>query len=211
MARLLASGFALGFAIAASPGPIFFLCVRRTLARGWLHGLVSGLGVASADATYGLVAALGLTAVSAFLTGQRLWLELAGGAALLVLAARMLRSRPAERPAGPARSGEGLPAAYLSIFGLTIANPQTILSFAAVFAGLGLDLASGYAPAAALVAGVLLGSASWWLVLTGSVALLRRRIAGGLLAGVTLASGLAVGAFGVAAVVSALLAMRGGR
>ncbi len=59
MARALALGFLIGFPIAASPGPMFFLVLRRTLSRGWRSGVVSGLGVATGDAIYAGLAAFG--------------------------------------------------------------------------------------------------------------------------------------------------------
>ena len=56
MARALALGFLVGFPIAVSPGPIFFLVLRRTLDRGWRSGFVSGLGVGTGDAIYAALA-----------------------------------------------------------------------------------------------------------------------------------------------------------
>ena len=82
MASLLVRGFAFGFAIAAAPGPIFFVCLRRTLVKGWLSGLFSGFGVATADGVYAAIAAFGLGAITSALTGERRWLALAGGALL---------------------------------------------------------------------------------------------------------------------------------
>jgi threonine/homoserine/homoserine lactone efflux protein len=64
VSSLLLRGFLLGFAVAASPGPIFFLCLRRTFLRGRLYGLLSGLGVATADAFYAAIAAFGVAAVT---------------------------------------------------------------------------------------------------------------------------------------------------
>jgi len=81
MAGVLLRGFILGFVIAASPGPIFFLCLRRTLARGWPAGLASGFGVATADGFYAAVAAFGIGAISTFLVGERRWLALIGSSA----------------------------------------------------------------------------------------------------------------------------------
>ena len=78
MARALALGFVVGFPIAASPGPIFFLVLRRTLARGWRSGLVSGLGVATGDAIYAALAAFGVAVITNFLIGQRRLIGLLG-------------------------------------------------------------------------------------------------------------------------------------
>jgi threonine/homoserine/homoserine lactone efflux protein len=199
---LLIRGFVLGFTIAAAVGPISLLCIRRTLAEGRLVGLVSGLGVATADATYGAIAAFGLTAVTALLVGGGRVLGLIGGAFLLWLAWRTFRAVPVEAAAnGPARRG-GLAGAYLSTLGLTLTNPMTILSFAALFAGFGVT-GGDAAGATLLTAGVFLGSAAWWVVLVGTVGAFRTRITTAGLRRVNRASGLLIGAFGIIALVSA--------
>ena len=130
-------GFILGFTIAAAVGPISLLVIRRTLAQGQLYGLVSGLGVATADATYGAIAAFGLGAITDVLVNARQVLGLVGGLFLLWLAWRTIRSVPTEAATVTTRRG-GYAGAYLSILGLTLANPMTILSFGALFAGLGV-------------------------------------------------------------------------
>jgi threonine/homoserine/homoserine lactone efflux protein len=160
VSSLLLSGFLLGFAVAATPGPIFFLCLRRTLVSGWLNGLVSGFGVATADGLYAAVAAFGVGAIAAALTGQRRWLALAGGATLVVLGARILLERPGTADAPPA-TRSSLIGAYLSTLGLTITNPATIISFAALSATLGIGISGGYVRPALFVLGVLLGSLTW--------------------------------------------------
>lgn len=170
----LLKGLAIGFSIAAPVGPIGVLCIRRTLADGRLHGLVSGLGAATADAAYGCVAGFGLTFISNFLVSQQLWLRLIGGAFLCTLGLKTLLSKPAEQAAPTA--GTGLAGAYASTLFLTLTNPLTILSFAAIFAGLGLAASSGsYASAGVLVLGVFTGSALWWLFLSSGVGLFRDR------------------------------------
>ena len=124
-------GFLLGFTIAAAVGPISLLVIRRTLTEGRLVGLVSGLGVATADATYGAIAAFGLGAISDVLLGARQVLGLVGGVFLLWLAWTTARAIPTEEATATRRRG-GLAGAYLSILGLTLANPMTILSFGAL-------------------------------------------------------------------------------
>src|SRR5437764_5204264 len=118
---------------------MFFLCLRRALDRGWPAAVLSGLGIATADGLYCTAAALGVAAAAgALLAGQHRWLTLAGGAALAVLGVRALLARPAaDERSQPRSAAAGLASAYLSTLGLTITNPTTIVSFAAVFAGLG--------------------------------------------------------------------------
>ena len=203
-------GFILGFTIAAAVGPISLLVIRRTLAEGRLYGLVSGLGVATADATYGAIAAFGLAALTDALVSARAVLGLVGGAFLLWMAWQTARSTPTEAAVANAGGRRGYAGAYLSILALTLANPMTILSFAALFAGLGVT-SGATGDAALVVLGVLLGSATWWVVLTTVVGILRARITPLWIHRINLGSGLIIGAFAIVAIVSALTTIAGGR
>jgi len=194
MLQLFCKGLVVGISIAAPVGPIGLLCIRRTLADGRATGLATGLGAATADAVYGCVAGLGLTAISGVLVGQRFWLGLGGGVFLCYLGLRTFLIRPGERAAPVPKSG--LLAAFLSTFALTLTNPLTILSFVAVFAGLGLGESAGSGGAIALVAGVFAGSGGWWLLLSGGVGALRTRVGPGWTTAINRVSGLLLFAFG---------------
>jgi len=203
----LMKGILIGFSIAAPVGPIGVLCIRRTLAEGRAAGFVSGLGAATADVVYGCIAGFGLTLVTRFLMDQQMWLRLFGGAFLCYLGVKTVLSRPAKQAASA--KGSGLAGAYGSTFLLTLTNPMTILSFAAVFAGLGLASAGGsYASASILVLGVFAGSALWWLMLSGGVSLLRNKFDARGLEWVNQISGVIITGFGVVALLS--LMVRGG-
>jgi threonine/homoserine/homoserine lactone efflux protein len=204
----LLAGLALGFSIAAPVGPIGLLCIRRSLAGGFLLGLITGLGAATADTCYGIVAAFGLTAISGFISAITTPLSLAGGAFLVYLGIHTLRSPPPD-PAG-AGSGVSLRAAYGSTFLLTLSNPATILSFAAVFTLFGVGAQAGYAAAAILVAGVFLGSSLWWIILSGLTARVRHSIRPGWLLGINRCSGALLCGFGVMAVGRTVLPWVGG-
>ncbi|HEY1764115.1 MAG TPA: LysE family transporter [Opitutaceae bacterium] len=196
-----AKGFAIGFSIAAPVGPIGILCIRRSLADGFAKGLAAGLGAATADAAYGSVAGFGLTAVSGFLVHQRVALEAVGGAFLCYLGLRTAFRAPAlDGSASLSRTG----AVYASTLFLTLANPATLLSFAAIFSAFGLGIASDYAGATRLVLGVFSGSAFWWLILSGSVSLLRAHFTAPWMRGVNRLSGAILLAFGVYALIRAL-------
>lgn len=201
---LFGRGLGIGFAIAAPVGPIGLLCIQRTLNDGRVTGLVSGLGAATADAVYGCIAAFGLVLVSAFLIEHQFWLGIFGGLFLCYLAVRTFLAPPADQAAS-ARSG-GLPAAYLSTFVLTLTNPITILSFVAIFAGLGLaSEQNDYWTAVLIVAGVFCGSALWWLLLSGGVSLFRQRIGPVAMRWINRIAGAIIGAFGLYALLSVLI------
>lgn len=183
-------GLAFGFILAATVGPMWVLCFRRTVAWGALTGFASGMGIAVADGLYGAVAAFGLTAISGFLLGYSFWIGLAGGAFLVYLGVKTLLARPVEARAES--SEKSLLAAFLSTLGLTLTNPPTILAFAAIFAGLGLASSADYGAAALIVLGVFLGSAAWWVILAASAAKLRGRLGPNLVRAVNLVSGVSI-------------------
>ena len=170
----LLRGLVIGFSIAAPIGPISILVVRRTLARGRAAGLVSGLGAATADAIYGSIAGFGLVYVSNFLVSQQSWMRLVGGIFLIYLGIRAFVAKPT---IGELLVNEsGLAGDYASTLFLTLTNPFTILSFAAIFAGLGLaDTGGDYLSAGALVVGVFLGSIVVSFILTSATNLFRSR------------------------------------
>lgn len=203
MFSLLLRGFALGFAVAASPGPIFFLCARRTLVRGRLAGLFSGFGVATADAFYAAIATFGVAALATAFAAGRRPLAIVGGAVLVVLGATILMERRRAPEAAMATNGRGLAWAYVSTLGLTITNPATIISFAALAATLGLGTSGSLARPAFVVAGVLLGSAAWWCILVLGASLLRTRLSARVVQGISTFSGLAIAVLGILAVISA--------
>ena len=200
----LLRGLIIGFSIAAPVGPIGVLCMRRTLAEGRMHGLLSGLGAATADAIYGCVAGFGLTIISNVLINQQIWLRLVGGVFLCYLGVRSFLSKPDEH-AIPAKA-KSLVGAYASTFFLTLTNPVTIISFAAIFAGVGVVSAGAdYVSATLLVLGVFIGSVLWWFILSGSISLFRAKFRSGWLRWVNRISGLTIFGFGMIVLASLVL------
>ena len=175
MSELFGKGLAFGFVLAAAVGPMWVLCFRRAVSAGLAAGLASGLGIALADAIYGAIAAFGLTAVSGILLGLGTWLGIVGAAFLVYLGVRTLTAAPAHE-ATRSEKTKSLMSAFLSTLGLTLANPPTILAFAALFAGLGLAQNADFAAAGRVTFGVFLGSASWWVILVAVAGWAHRRV-----------------------------------
>ena len=199
--ELFLQGALIGLAIAAPVGPIGVLCIRRTLVDGQLAGFVSGLGAATADLIFGSVAVLGLAALADLMVGVSFWSRLLGGIFLCYLGLRTLRERPAAQPANT--SARGLLGAYSSTLLLTLTNPASIILFVGLFAGLGAaSEAKGYGEGLLLVAGVFVGSAGWWISLSGAVGLLRGRVTPAALRWVNIAAGVIILGFGVVALIS---------
>ncbi|HEV2111690.1 MAG TPA: LysE family transporter [Gammaproteobacteria bacterium] len=194
--ELFARGLIIGLVVAAPVGPIGMLVICRTLAHGRMLGLLTGLGAAAADALYGCVGAFGLTFVSGFLLGHALGTKLLGGLFLCYLGIGTFRSNPRED--GGSVSHAHHAAAFLSTLLLTLANPITILSFTAIFASLGLGT-GGYGAAATVVTSVFLGSALWWVILSGGVSLVKHRLKPGAMGWINRISGAFLFSFGALA------------
>jgi len=189
--KIIAQGLLLGFSIAAPVGPVGVLCIRRSMAGGFRSGLASGLGAASADAIYGTIAAAGLTLIADFLISQQFWLGLLGGSFLFYLGIKTLTSKTVFEAAKVEKTS--VAGDYFSTLLLTLSNPMTIFSFAAIFSGMSAQALPVFRFSAfLLVLGVFLGSAGWWLILSGSVGLLRSRVTPSILTWVNRVSGVVI-------------------
>jgi threonine/homoserine/homoserine lactone efflux protein len=201
-------GVGVGLVIAVPVGPVGVLCIRRTIFEGRLFGFMSGLGAASADTVFGIIAGFGLTVISDWLLGWQSELRAAGGLFLLWIGVAALRKREV-LTARPARSANNVAGAYLTTFALTISNPVTILAFLGVFAALGFSgHAATLARAGMLVAGVLSGSLLWWAGLSLGAGLFRKRLTERHLVWINRGSGLILTISGILLLAS--LAFEGG-
>lgn len=202
---ILLKGLVIGFSIAAPVGPIGVLCIQRTLNGGYTSGLFTGLGAATADAAYGLIAAFGLTAVSDFMIAQKFWFGLIGGAFLCFLGIRaLLRKSDTTRTTSVEAS---LIRDYGSTFFLTLTNPMTILFFIGIFSG--FDVAGNLdrlSTAAFLVLGVFLGSGLWWLSLSTFTGVFRKRFSTGVISIINKVAGTVIILFGLTTIVRSLIA-----
>ena len=200
-ASFFVRGLLIGLSIAAVVGPMSILCIHRTLNFGQRYGLISGLGIATADAVYGSIAAFGVTVIASFLVSQQIWIRLTGGLFLVYLGIKTVLARPAERAVtAQANSFFG---AYASTLLLTLTNPLTILSFAVIFAGIGVGGASkSYLSAAIVVLGVFAGSTLWWCILTSGISLVRGKLTPSWLLWINRVSGSIIALFGAIALLS---------
>jgi threonine/homoserine/homoserine lactone efflux protein len=192
----LIKGLIIGFSVAAPVGPIGVLTIKRTLTEGRTSGFVTGMGAAMADAIYGAFAGFGLTAISAFLLTQEFWMKLVGGLFLIFLGVKFFISKPASKAAN--LDNKGLLNNFISTFFLTLTSPVTMLSFLAIFAGLGLgSTKADYFSSMTLVFGVFMGSALWWFILSSIVSAFRQKITTKRLVWVNRVSGIVLGSFGL--------------
>lgn len=194
---MLVKGAGIGFAVAAPVGPIGVLCIRTTLERGRIAGFCAGLGAAVADTIYAAIGAYAVNLVGAFLNAELMWFRLIGGVVLILLGANLARKEPNLANAETQEVPTGLVADFAMTLVLTLANPTTILSFAGIFVGLSGIIGFSVEAIPALLLGVFLGSAGWWLALSGIVGLIRHRIDHTTMLWINRITGVAIILFGI--------------
>lgn len=197
-------GIIIGILVAAPIGPVNLICIRRTLAYGPLNGFFSVLGGVAGDGIFAAISAFGLTAMSRLIEGYATPLKLAGGIILIGYGIHNFRAEVTDPRNGcPVRTKElgeaTLHAAIAGSFFLTLTNPATLIGFAALFAGLGTLVGddASFPAAAALVGGVVLGSAFWWLTITTLTGAFHRHINARTMHRINHISGAVVTAFGL--------------
>lgn len=198
----LIKAWLIGVAIAAPVGPIGMLCIRKTLELGVKGALLVGLGAALADGCYGVIAALGLSAISHFLLQKVLVIKIIGGVFLLYLAHKEIKSTNSSTK-GLLKNKTNLQLVS-TIFFLTLTNPMTILSFIGIFASISGGPTTTM-ESLSMVLGIFLGSMSWWLILGGVVVKIKHKLPDIWLERIKYFSALVLAGFGVFAIIGGLL------
>ena len=194
----------IGLIVAAPLGPIGIISLQRTLSKGYLAGLFSGLGISTADAIYGALATFGVTAVSGFLLSQELWLKIIGGIVIIGLGIRVYNQAGRQKISKPVNN-KSCAGAYFSALALTLMNPALIFSFIAIFTSLGIVYTnSNHFSILLLVTGVFLGSAIWWVFLSGMASRLKTQFTNSFIKKVNYISGVLIAGFGLLMVGSAV-------
>jgi threonine/homoserine/homoserine lactone efflux protein len=172
---LVIKGIIIGLTLAVPVGPISLLCIHRTVVNGRLHGIFSGLGVATADSLYAAVAFLGLTVISGFIIGHQILFRFVAGFVLILIGIQVFRSVPAV--VSPEDGQEPYLRDFLSLFAIGAANPLTIMFFITLLPGFGIVMqGTSLLAAVPFVTGVFLGSVIWWIVLCSSLGSVRSRL-----------------------------------
>jgi len=173
MPESFVAGAIAGYGIAIPVGPVAVLIIELGVRRGFRLAAPAGLGAATADGLYALLAVLAGAAIAQLLEPITSALQVIAVVVLTVIAlrgfwaalyhARIGIPENAELPARPGRT-------YLRFLGITLLNPTTILYFAALILGRP-ELGSGPAERTAFIVGAALASTSWqlFLALLGSL------------------------------------------
>jgi threonine/homoserine/homoserine lactone efflux protein len=188
-------GMIIGLTLAVPVGPIALLCIQRAVTNGRLHGIVSGIGVATADSFYAGVTLFGLTVISGLIISHQFSLRLAAGVILILVGIRIFLSVPATL--SEKNEHETYLKDYLSMITIAIANPLTLVFFIVILPGFGVIFhENSVLSASVFVCGVFFGSTLWWIILCGTIGSIRSRISAGHLKLINRISGVLIVIFG---------------
>lgn len=207
----LVNGIIIGFSASVPLGPIGVLCIQKTINKGRLSGFISGLGAATSDMVYAIIAGFGLSFVTAFIIEQQLYLRIAAGIILFYLGFRIFFSNPGREMRKQARKkGRGLAGDFISLFLLTFSNPLTVFFFLGAFAAFGVVKGeSSFLSILILTVGVFLGAAFWWSILTTIVNIFRKKFRLKSIWWINKIAGIIVIGFAIFAIISIFLISEG--
>ena len=200
---LLCKGIMIGLAVSIPLGPMGLIAVQRTLNKGRTSGFMSGMGIATADTIFALIAAVGLTYIINFLNEQKLYFQILGGLVILLVGFKIFIANPVKQiRANRIRKIKPLEE-FGSVLLLALSNPLTILMFVAVFAGLKLsgDL-SHFGSAFFVVTGIFLGASFSWFFVSTIITRYRKRFRLRTIFWFNKLAGSAIFIFGLAAIFS---------
>ena len=171
----LVAGLMVGISIAVPIGPMGLLCIQRTLASGMQVGVCTGLGAATVNIIYGAFVILGLESLGPLVaTGGRA-LSFVGGLFLLWSAARTLHSKHHLLNEVSTQRLSPL-MAYGSAVVFNITNPMSPLLIVALLSPIVEPSSLPWRESALLLLGMFVAATSWWICLSGSIALLRSHL-----------------------------------
>lgn len=177
MFEAIYKGFLIGLCTSIPVGPIAILCIQRTLHKGRWHGFISGLGAATSDFLYALIALLGLSFVMDFVKSHELIIQIVGSIVIMGFGLHIFFQNPSKQLKKSNKTKTSYPQEYISALGLTITNPLMIFLFLGLFAQ--FSFVSANSSTASIVLGmisVFLGSCTWWFLLSYIASLLKNRL-----------------------------------
>lgn len=175
--KLLWEGIIIGIAVSIPLGPLGMLCIKRTVNKNWKSGFISGLGIASSDTFYAVIAGFSLSMIINFIKSYEIYFKVFGAVMVILLGLYIFMSNPTKDIQKFKRKGTSYIQDFLTAFFLTVSNPLSIFIFIAIFSSYSLVLQlSQLFEALLIIGGIFLGGASWWFMLTGLANMFKHKL-----------------------------------
>ena len=176
MLNTIIEGVTIGLCTSIPVGPIAILIIQRTLQKGRLHGFFSGLGAASSDTFYALLALIGLSVVLSFIEENKLIIQIAGSSIMMLFGVYIFFQNPAKNIEKSKTEKSSYWQDYLTSFLLTLSNPLMIFLYIGLFAQYNfISSESHFMEIAIGICSVFTGAALWWFLITLLASIFRKR------------------------------------
>ena len=176
MLNTIIEGITIGLCTSIPVGPIAILIIQRTLQKGRLHGFFSGLGAASSDTFYALLALIGLSVVLSFIEENKLIIQIAGSSIMMLFGVYIFFQNPAKNIEKSKTEKSSYWQDYLTSFLLTLSNPLMIFLYIGLFAQYNfISSESHFMEIAIGICSVFTGAALWWFLITLLANIFRKR------------------------------------
>ncbi|MGE0089548.1 MAG: LysE family translocator [Bacteroidales bacterium] len=196
-------GIIVGLLASIPLGPVGVLCIQRTLNKGRFSGFLSGMGAATVDAIFALIAALGLTFIINFIEQQRFFIQIIGGIVLIIMGLIIFYKNPVKQMRRQKRGKSTPYQDFFSVFLLTLSNPVAVFLFVAALASINIvSVESPILSTLFVVSGVFLGALFWWVLLISFVDLFRKKFRLKQLWWINKIAGVLITAFGIFAILA---------
>lgn len=176
MLSTIVEGITIGLCTSIPVGPIAILIIQRTLQKGRLHGFFSGLGAASSDTFYALLAIVGLSVVLSFIEENKLIIQIAGSAIMMIFGIYIFFQNPAKNIEKSKGEKSSYWVDYITSFSLTLSNPLMIFLYIGLFAQYNFVTSESHFIEIAIgIISVFVGAGLWWFLLTLLASIFRKR------------------------------------
>lgn len=176
MIETIYKGFIIGVIVSAPMGPIGILCVQRTLNRGRMHGLVTGMGAMVSDLIYASITLIGMGFVHNILEANEQLLQYVGSLVIILFGIGIFFTNPLKilKPSTSAPETR-YNHDFITAFFLTLSNVAIVFLFISLFARFNYSpLDTNWFTFSVGLISIGLGAIAWWFFITTYVSKLKK-------------------------------------
>ncbi len=176
MLEVIYKGIIIGIIVSAPMGPIGILCVQRTLNRGRLHGLASGLGAMVSDLIYASITLIGLGFMDNFLSNNQILIQVIGSIVIILFGVALFYTNPLKVMKPTTNSIDTrYKHDFVTAFFLTLSNAAIVFLFISLYARFQYNpLERNWFTFAVGMLSIGIGALAWWFFITTYVSKLKR-------------------------------------
>lgn len=131
--EVLLSGMLVGLASSVTVGPVAVLCIQRTLSKGHLSGLFSGLGVACADTLMAILSFTVYALLKSSIDEYHTVIQICGGVFVVIVGIFIFFKNPVPQIRKNRTGRSNLWQDFASMFGFTLANFVVVIPYILAF------------------------------------------------------------------------------